>query len=314
MIIDAEVRAALDLLKSRANDFELHRINVLEQDLTAPPKVEQIDDNHQKFNGIIYRRDKSNHYQSTFHLHRAVYAYYYGEIPAGYVIHHIDHNTENNDITNLQLLTKSEHQKIHNPDGSPVAPPHSPKQFICEHCGKEYTAIDVGNNKYCPDCRPIVNNAKKKLQRYEKRIHTNICVVCGKPFQTKKPKSQTCSRRCQNRLHWQGHREIRTCPVCGKSFEAEKSNPKIYCSVDCANKHRTMNAAVFTKICPVCGETFSTKKRTQIYCSRRCSSRMKFNREIRTCPICGKQFEVRKSDEKICCSHICGGILAQKRR
>ncbi len=36
-----------------------------------------------------------------------------GEIPKGYVIHHIDKNRKNNDISNLQLLSKSEHTKIH---------------------------------------------------------------------------------------------------------------------------------------------------------------------------------------------------------
>ena len=30
-------------------------------------------------------------------------------------VHHIDGNRENNSLDNLQLLTKSEHSKIHNP-------------------------------------------------------------------------------------------------------------------------------------------------------------------------------------------------------
>jgi hypothetical protein len=46
-------------------------------------------------------------------LHNYEYEYYYGKITKGYVVHHIDFNPENNNISNLQLLTNSEHNKIH---------------------------------------------------------------------------------------------------------------------------------------------------------------------------------------------------------
>ena len=35
------------------------------------------------------------------------------EIPSGFVIHHIDHNPLNNDISNLIMLTKEAHGKLH---------------------------------------------------------------------------------------------------------------------------------------------------------------------------------------------------------
>lgn len=44
----------------------------------------------------------------TIPVSRAVYAWYHGEIPAGYEIDHIDTNTLNNDLSNLRLLTKEE--------------------------------------------------------------------------------------------------------------------------------------------------------------------------------------------------------------
>lgn len=34
----------------------------------------------------------------------------------GFVVHHIDHNHNNNDLTNLQVIPKSEHTRIHNLD------------------------------------------------------------------------------------------------------------------------------------------------------------------------------------------------------
>lgn len=45
--------------------------------------------------------------------HRIVWEKYYGKIPKGYVIHHIDGNKLNNKIENLQLMLLSEHAKMH---------------------------------------------------------------------------------------------------------------------------------------------------------------------------------------------------------
>lgn len=46
-------------------------------------------------------------------LHRLIYEDHYGPIPKGMQIHHIDGDTTNNDISNLQLVSISEHNKIH---------------------------------------------------------------------------------------------------------------------------------------------------------------------------------------------------------
>lgn len=41
-------------------------------------------------------------------IHRIVYEKFVGEIPNGYVIDHIDGQRDNNDVTNLRLITQSE--------------------------------------------------------------------------------------------------------------------------------------------------------------------------------------------------------------
>lgn len=43
--------------------------------------------------------------------HSFLYAWYKGEVPAGYDVDHIDDNTLNNDLSNLQLLTHAENIK-----------------------------------------------------------------------------------------------------------------------------------------------------------------------------------------------------------
>jgi predicted XRE-type DNA-binding protein len=46
-------------------------------------------------------------------LHRLIWEEAHGPIPDGYVIHHIDKNKTNNNISNLQCLTQFEHKSIH---------------------------------------------------------------------------------------------------------------------------------------------------------------------------------------------------------
>ena len=47
-------------------------------------------------------------------MHRDVWEYYNGKILKGHDIHHIDRDKINNNITNLELYSKSEHAKKFN--------------------------------------------------------------------------------------------------------------------------------------------------------------------------------------------------------
>ena len=46
-------------------------------------------------------------------LHRDVWSHTHGQIPEDHDIHHVDHDRMNNDISNLELISKSEHAKLH---------------------------------------------------------------------------------------------------------------------------------------------------------------------------------------------------------
>ena len=69
---------------------------------------------HAYFNGIeFYKKDKYYANHTHDRLHRYIWEYTNGEIPNNYDIHHKDFNQFNNDISNLQLILKSEHNKLH---------------------------------------------------------------------------------------------------------------------------------------------------------------------------------------------------------
>lgn len=46
-------------------------------------------------------------------LHRLMYETAYGSIPKGFIVHHIDGDKTNNEPSNLMLLSKSNHHRLH---------------------------------------------------------------------------------------------------------------------------------------------------------------------------------------------------------
>lgn len=69
-----------------------------------------------KYDNIEWFKDERGYYFSgTFSqsLHRYIWEKNNGPIKKGYIIHHKDENKENNNIDNLECLTRSEHQRKH---------------------------------------------------------------------------------------------------------------------------------------------------------------------------------------------------------
>jgi len=68
---------------------------------------------YQKFKGIKFTKRNNRYLGRTDGdrglMHRYVWEYHNGKIPAGHDIHHINGNRTDNRIENLELYTKSEH-------------------------------------------------------------------------------------------------------------------------------------------------------------------------------------------------------------
>ena len=229
MLFTPEIVSAFEtIINAAENDFEMYRIKVLLRDLTAPPKPEQIDDKHQKFNDKIYVKARSGHYRASVQMHRDIWKYYHGEIPEGnFEIHHKDFNPENNSVENLILLSKEEHHRIHlTIEKSRM----KRKTFVCEQCGRTYEAYNHGINRFCSKrCA-----GKKALTE---RLEERICAFCGKRFKVYKHYStKCCSAKCRQRLTAELHSEWRECKWCGKKFKTLQSSRKQFCSYKCSNK------------------------------------------------------------------------------
>lgn len=283
MQFDEKVLTALEVLTDAAeNDFELYRICTLVRDLISPPVAEQVDEKHQRFNGVTYYKTKDGHYARPQYLHCDAWCYYHGDIPRGgsirYDVHHSNLNPADNNIANLVLLTRSEHAKIHSPSGAPITQ-KKPKTFVCECCGREYRAVDNGKNRYCPECRTIIKAVVSRRGAHTSTLYEKTCPVCGKKFTVANRKRQLCcSQSCAAKLAWlrgriskKGYHKV--CPVCAKEFDTPYDS-KIYCSKECACEAAKQCCQRYEKVCENCGANFRTKDENAHYCSKKCATEM----------------------------------------
>lgn len=219
------------------------------QDLTSDSNIIDIGDysyvqKYIHYNGLKFTRDERTGYYlnstNRIRLHRYVYECEVGPIPKGHSIHHIDHDKNNNSISNLTPMTKSEHNVYHmsllteeerqamRDNLTNVARPkasewHGSEEgrawhrihaqevadnmkkvcYACAHCNKVFWKKPFGTNIYCTNaCRAA---ARRASGVDDITLH---CKECGKSFVINKyKKKDCCSRSCTvayRRKHHEG--------------------------------------------------------------------------------------------------------------
>tara|TARA_R110000822_G_scaffold150925_1_gene290050 strand:- start:215 stop:898 length:684 start_codon:yes stop_codon:yes gene_type:complete len=156
-----------------------------------------------KFNNKTYQKYSDRPYYERvggrYFLHRDVWAFYNGEIPIDHHIHHIDGDTSNNTIANLQCLPAKEHRLEHREDKSVRGKSKESLEHLAKirpltvawHQSKEGRAWHSEHAKkfLCGENKPV---AYSKVIPVEK-----VCIVCNESFVSKNPNSQEyCSNKC----------------------------------------------------------------------------------------------------------------------
>src|SRR4051812_11359125 len=120
------------------------------------------------FEGKRYhRKGKKGYYFARVRLHRMVWESANGIIPPGHDIHHKDNDPSNNQLDNLELLTKSEHCELHAEEklgpirvkayegsrkrAARIRAERLARVLLCAVCGKQFSSVAKDPSKYCSD-------------------------------------------------------------------------------------------------------------------------------------------------------------------
>ena len=141
------------------------------------------------FNGIKYRLMGAKRYylsQSTTNegrrkakgLHVAIWEYYSGKtVPKGYIVHHKDGDCFNNDYSNLECISISEHNKRHAKEKSERAKTKEQLEHLdkIRELSKEWHKSEAGKEWH----RQHVKNSLAKAWAFNEERE---CAYCGKKY------------------------------------------------------------------------------------------------------------------------------------
>lgn len=168
----------------------------------------------------------SNGKLQHFWLHKEVWKQKHGDIPAGHDIHHIDENTTNNSIDNLQCLSKSDHSTL-----------HIDHMYKAIEAAKPWHSSEEGRAWHRQHAR---NVADARVSR------KRTCQQCGNEYETtdNRPSIKYCSNNCRanaRRISCVDN-EPRPCVVCGNHFSVNKYSKILTCSAPCKSVRMSQSA------------------------------------------------------------------------
>lgn len=190
----------------------------------------------QYFNGIRFtigpgRKYFSNSNVKPKSMHQYVWSFYNGEIPKGYEVHHKDLNRYNNDISNLELLEKHKHKKLHG-----ILLTDEQREWRRNNINENARPKAVEWHKSEKGRKWHSEHAKQMLKK-RPPVH-NICVQCGKEFTSPQKPKKFCSGACAQKYRRDnGLNNIEAvCVICGKKFLTDKYSQNITCGKSCGTK------------------------------------------------------------------------------
>ncbi len=191
---------------------------------------------HQEHFGKKFYQDKKNGYWIStqcpkIRAHVWVWNHFHGTVPKGMHVHHRDGDKSNNDFTNLQIVSVSDHVKIHfdeDPSRREKAKDMADKY---RHLTKEWHASDEG----------IAWHKLHGIKTWNEREPIKICCkICSAIAITKTYHQEFCSNACKSKCRRdKGLDDVeKVCPVCNCKFIINRYKKTKTCSLECGKKIR----------------------------------------------------------------------------
>lgn len=202
-----------------------------------------MDKKHQYFDGRKFTRDDQTGYYlcstpsedgKRKRMHVYVWEYYNGPVPAGFHVHHIDHDKSNNTIENLTIIEGIEHRKLH-ADELTAEQKEWRRNNLRKNAAPRAKAWHVSREGHEWHKK---HYEKMKTKLYVKK--TFVCEYCGKSFESAQVNSKFCSNACKSNARRASGIDnvVKICEDCGGEYVANKYAKTKYCSL-CKNKKHT---------------------------------------------------------------------------
>ena len=225
----------------------------------------------------------------------------------GLHVHHRDGDSLNDAATNLVLLPKAEHHRLHAAGTHPLATDGTRANRDARIDKLRATVTGAGNP-----------NHSHGLFDGQGVTTTRPCPQCGVDF-TSIARQFTCSLVCRDAWHAEHPREqVIACSECGDPFIAG-SAAGLYCSAPCQVRARERRRPVFTRECPTCHGHFDTTNAGVRFCSKSCATTTGWDQRGRVCPeskpceFCGCGFAPVRAEQRYCDSTCAARHRVQKK-
>ena len=171
-------------------------------------------------------------------LHRFVWEEANGPIPDKHDIHHIDNDPTNNNVANLECLSKADHRQRH-----PVKDIEKSRQHMAR-------MREIGADWHkSEEAKPSKSRASRIAWERFTPI-PRICQHCSSPFLDRAwaKEAAYCSSACRSYVqqHRSAYRENGICVICGSAFDYYKhmATPTVTCGRSCSARlaHQTKRA------------------------------------------------------------------------
>lgn len=164
------------------------------------------------------------------YLHRYVWSKHNGPIPTGCVVHHRDHDPANNDISNLELVRASEHQRYHLLKRRAETPEFFDRALAAaREAAKDWHRSDAGREWHREHARRVA------AAQVRVKMACTWCdgVFFGIPGARKRG---FCSPSCQGMARKASGVDNVTasCTHCGAAFTTNRYTPRKTCSAACS--------------------------------------------------------------------------------